>query len=72
MTTVDAIYRNGTFEPLSRIELPDDCRVRLQIEPIEALRPEQEEAIREIHRIMGLRFETGEHDIAERHNEHQP
>lgn len=35
MTTIDAIYRNGVFEPTRRVELPEECRVRLQVEPVD-------------------------------------
>ncbi len=71
MTTVDAIYRKGTFEPLGRVDLPEEAHVRLQVEPIEVAGRE-EKAIREIYRLMGMRFYSGERDTAARHNEHQP
>jgi predicted DNA-binding antitoxin AbrB/MazE fold protein len=32
MSQIDAIYRNGVFEPLQPVELQEDQRVRLQIE----------------------------------------
>ena len=70
MTTVDAIYKDGVFQPTERIALPDDSRVRLSIEPVPP--SDQARAIDEIYRIMGQRFQSGEHDVAERHNEHQP
>ncbi|HXE53750.1 MAG TPA: antitoxin family protein [Tepidisphaeraceae bacterium] len=34
MTTVNAIYKNGRFEPTEPVELPEDCRVRLSVEPV--------------------------------------
>ena len=71
MTTINAIYRNGLFQPIGSVDLPDDCHVRLQIEPSEPT-AQQAQAIQGIYRIMDLRFRSGEHDIAERHNEHQP
>lgn len=40
MTIIDAVYKNGVFQPTERVELPDDCRVRLKIESLEdAARP---------------------------------
>jgi predicted DNA-binding antitoxin AbrB/MazE fold protein len=36
MTQVDAIYQNGVFKPLQDVDLPDNQRVRLSIQPIEA------------------------------------
>ena len=71
MTTIDAVFRNGAFQPVGRIDLPENAHVRLQVEPIEMTRDE-EGATREIHRLMGMRFRSGLHDTAERHNEHQP
>jgi predicted DNA-binding antitoxin AbrB/MazE fold protein len=71
VTTVDAIYRDGMFQPIGRVNLPEDCHVKLQIEPVEVAADEGE-AIVEIYRLMGKRFNSGERDVAERHNEHQP
>lgn len=34
MNHVEAIYRHGVFEPLAPVELPEDQRVRLNIEPV--------------------------------------
>jgi predicted DNA-binding antitoxin AbrB/MazE fold protein len=36
MTQVDAIYQNGVFKPLQDVGLPDNQRVRLSIQPLEA------------------------------------
>jgi len=36
MTHVDAIYQNGVFKPLQDIHLPENQRVRLSVQPIEA------------------------------------
>ncbi len=72
MTTVDAIFRKGAFQPIGPVELPDECRVRLNIEEVDQTTPEEAQAIQEIHRIMGLRFHSGCRDTAERHNDHQP
>jgi predicted DNA-binding antitoxin AbrB/MazE fold protein len=71
MTMADAIYRNGTFHPTEPVALPEDCHVRLSVETLEPT-SQQEQAIGEIYRLMGLRFRSGEHDVAERHKEHQP
>ena len=35
MSHVDAIYRHGVFEPLTPVNLPEEQRVRLSIEPAE-------------------------------------
>ncbi len=36
MTQVDAIYRDGVFKPLQEVGLPENQRVRLSIQPVEA------------------------------------
>jgi predicted DNA-binding antitoxin AbrB/MazE fold protein len=33
MAHVEAVYRNGVFEPLEPVQLPEEQRVRLSIEP---------------------------------------
>jgi predicted DNA-binding antitoxin AbrB/MazE fold protein len=71
MTTIDAIYENGIFQPTQRVELPEHTRVRLQIDPIEPT-PEQSSAMDAVYEVMSRRFHSGRHDLAERHNEHQP
>ena len=34
MNQVDAIYRHGIFQPLTPVALPEDQRMRLNIEPL--------------------------------------
>ena len=74
MTTVNAAFKNGAFQPAEPVDLPEDSHVRLQVEPIEPAEPtaEQLKAMQAIYEIMSRRFRTGQHDLAERHNEHQP
>ena len=36
MTQVDAIYQNGVFKPLQELELPENQRVRLSVQPVES------------------------------------
>ena len=71
MKTIHAIYEEGVFRPLEKVELPE--RTEVEFEPkvvgLDAPKPGSMDAIYE---IMSRRFKTGEHDIAERHNEHQP
>jgi predicted DNA-binding antitoxin AbrB/MazE fold protein len=71
VSTIDAIYRNGIFQPTERVQLPEDCRVRLKFEPIDA--PEETiDAMQTVYEVMSKRFRSGRHDLGERHNEHQP
>ena len=34
MTTVEAIYQNGVFRPLGEVKLPENQRVKLEVEPV--------------------------------------
>lgn len=36
MTQVEAIYQNGVFKPLQDVGLPENQRVRLSVQPVEA------------------------------------
>ena len=35
MSQIEAIYRHGVFEPLEPVDLPEEQRVRLSVEPAE-------------------------------------
>jgi predicted DNA-binding antitoxin AbrB/MazE fold protein len=34
MTQVEAIYQNGVFQPLQGVDLPENQRVRLSVQPL--------------------------------------
>jgi predicted DNA-binding antitoxin AbrB/MazE fold protein len=36
MAQIEAIFQGGVFKPLSEVALPENQRVKLQIEPIDA------------------------------------
>ncbi len=84
MSTITAIYENGVFRPTGPVDLPEGTAVLIEIEPVSppsadvsinvrSLVPAgtDEGSIR-IYEILGRRFDSGHHDTAERHNEHQP
>lgn len=68
--TIHAIYENGVFRPTERVNLPDRCEVEVEIRQIkgELAVP----TLDDVYAILGRRHASGEHDLAERHNEHQP
>ncbi len=35
-TNVEAVFQNGIFKPLQEVQLPDNQRVRLSVQPVEA------------------------------------
>jgi hypothetical protein len=55
--------------------VPEGQEVEVQVKivpPSPTLQPAMTPGLTSIYAILGERFDTGEHDIAERHNEHQP
>ncbi len=67
--TVRAIYKNGSFQPMEPVNLPEDTPVDFDYREIKAeLRSGQQEILS----LLKTSFESGESDVAERHNEHQP
>ena len=65
MTAVRAIYENGVFRPQASEVLVTPARSQ----PLPPTNPAE---MAEVYDILGRRYRTGEHDVAERHNEHQP
>ena len=67
--TIHAVYENGVFRPTEKVELPDPCEVEVEVHQIsEAKKP----TLDDVYAILDRRHSSGEHDVAERHNEHQP
>ena len=70
MTTVRAIFENGVFRPTDPVELPERCEVEFEPRPVQqAMGLEQ---LDPIYEVLRQRHRSGERDVAERHNEHQP
>ncbi len=70
MRTVHAVYENGVFRPLERVELPE--RTEVEFEPRLIELPHGSGSVEAIYAVLSERYESGEHDVAARHNEHQP
>lgn len=68
--TFHAIYENGVFRPVGEVNLPDRCEVEVEIRQI--TEPPPVPTLDDVYAILGRRHASGEHDLAERHNEHQP
>ena len=65
--TVRAIYENGVFWPISPVSLPEKTEVEVNL-PDDRDRANQDA----IFAILRTSYPSGETDVAERHNEHQP
>ncbi len=78
MATITAIYENGVFRPTEPVDLPEGSTVRFEPETVSPTVPEavptaaQDEARQRVYEILSRRYDSGHHDTAERHNEHQP
>ena len=70
MKTVHAVYENGVFRPLDDVELPERTEVEFEPRPVQATN--QNGHLDAIYAILSERYQSGEHDVAARHNEHQP
>jgi predicted DNA-binding antitoxin AbrB/MazE fold protein len=71
MKTVHAVFEKGVFRPLEAVELPERCEVEFEPRPIHPS-GENGGSLPSIYAILSERYESGEQDVAARHNEHQP
>ncbi|RIK84065.1 MAG: hypothetical protein DCC67_05300 [Planctomycetota bacterium] len=69
MDTIQAIYDDGIFRPISPVVLPNKCRVEFEPRLVNDAPSDDMDAIYE---ILDRRHSTGITDLAARHNEHQP
>jgi predicted DNA-binding antitoxin AbrB/MazE fold protein len=68
--TIHAVYENGVFRPTVKVDLPDACEVEVEIRQINA--KANIPTLDDVYAILGRRHASGQHDLAARHNEHQP
>ena len=69
-TAIHAIYENGVFRPVEPVDLPDQCEVEVEIRTINT--EPQQPSLDDVYAILNERFDSGEHNVAARHNGHQP
>lgn len=77
--TITAIYENGVFRPTSPVDLPENCEVEFEpryIDPAVAKQIQEmaktNPGLAAVYEVLARRHNSGHHDTAERHNEHQP
>jgi predicted DNA-binding antitoxin AbrB/MazE fold protein len=68
--TIHAVYENGMFRPTEKVDLPDPCEV--EVEVLHVKEAPKKPTLDDVYAILGKRHSSGEHDLAARHNEHQP
>ncbi len=65
-----AIFENGVFRPIQPVDLPERCEVEVEVRAVNA--DSQRPSLDDVYAILNERFDSGEHDVAARHDEHQP
>lgn len=71
MSIIHAIFENGVFRPVERVNLPEQCHVEFEPRVVANGEPRRD-AMQAVYSVLAQRFESGESDVAARHNEHQP
>ena len=71
MKTIHAVFENGVFRPTEQVELPEHSQVEFEPRVVKAAESHPD-GLDEIYEILGRSYDTGERDVASRHNEHQP
>jgi predicted DNA-binding antitoxin AbrB/MazE fold protein len=79
MSTIHAIFEGGVFRPTQPVDLPENTEVEFEPRLIEgevaqliAKVAQTDPGKAAIYEILARRHHSGQHDTAERHNEHQP
>jgi predicted DNA-binding antitoxin AbrB/MazE fold protein len=65
--TVRAVYQGGTFHPREPVELPEGCEVVFELRSVST--EHSEDHRKRVHALLARSFETGEPDMAARHDE---
>ncbi len=71
MKTIHAVYESGVFRPREKVELPERTEVEFEPRPV-AQSEDGNSQLDGIYAILGERYQSGEPDVAARHDEHQP
>lgn len=69
MRVIHAVYEKGVFRPTEPVDLPESSEVEVELR---VLKSSEEDRLDSIYSILERRFESGETDVAARHDEHQP
>jgi predicted DNA-binding antitoxin AbrB/MazE fold protein len=76
MKSIRAVYENGVFRPMDEVDLPENCEVTIEAVPVDAdlarIMTVDPTAMKRVYQLMSEEFDSGQTDLAERHNEHQP
>ncbi len=67
MSTIRAIFENGGFKPIERVDLPEHTEVEFEPRPPSS---DDDGSLDTVYAVLSERYVSGEHDVAERHNEY--
>ncbi|MGA2798117.1 MAG: antitoxin family protein [Thermoguttaceae bacterium] len=70
MKPVHAHFENGIFRPTEQVDLPENCEVVFS-PTIVSRQPTDDSWHGELHAILSRSYETGQNDLAARHDELQ-
>jgi predicted DNA-binding antitoxin AbrB/MazE fold protein len=68
MKSVHAHFENGIFRPMEQVDLPDHCEV-VFVPTIVCQQPVGDSSCGELNAILSRSYETGQSDLATRHDE---
>ena len=68
MKTIHAVYESGVFRPLEAVELPEHMEVEFEPRPV-VKGQNTNDGLDGIYAILGERYQSGEHDVAARHDD---
>jgi predicted DNA-binding antitoxin AbrB/MazE fold protein len=76
MKSLHAVFENGVFRPVERVDLPEHSEVLIDVRPSpQASNGAPAQGSSEwdaVYDILSRSYPTGEPDLATRHDEHQP
>lgn len=68
MAVIHAVYENGVFRPTEPVDLPESSEVEVELRLVTP--SFEDKGLEAIYTLLGARFESGEADVAARHDEH--
>jgi predicted DNA-binding antitoxin AbrB/MazE fold protein len=70
MPVIQAVFENGVIRPKEPIDLPESSELEVEFRVVE--RPGPPDDFGDVYEILSRRHRSGQHDVAARHDEHQP
>ena len=67
MKVIEAVYENGVFRPLVRVDLPEHTPAQVNVNVPESASGEESD----VYRILSRTYETGDPSASARHDEHE-